>query len=147
MIPARRRLAQSSMSLSLWHLSIAGAMIGFLTGMVISAGPLRVPAFLAYGLLKGAFLSTEAASSLILMVSKVTTFRQFGALPFSSIIKGLTIGFSVMAGTFIGKEAVQRMSVTMFQHVLDGLLLCSGLALLWEAVRWVRSIWSSKLCT
>ena len=36
---------------------IAGA------GLVLSTGPLSVPAFTAYGLVKGAFLSTEAASS------------------------------------------------------------------------------------
>ena len=108
-------------------------MIGFLTGIVISTGPLSVPAFTSYGLLKGAFLSTEAASSLALMVSKVTTFRELGALPYSSILQGLIIGTSVMAGAFIGKAVVLRMSIGVFQHVLDGLLLCSGLAMLWAA--------------
>lgn len=133
MVPGRRQLAALRLRLSLWQLAIAGALIGFLTGIVISTGPLSVPAFTSYGLVKGAFLSTEAASSLALMVSKVTTFRQLGALPATSIVKGVIIGASVMAGAFAGKAIVQRMSVGMFQHVLDGLLLCSGLAMLWAA--------------
>ena len=40
----------------------------------LSTGPLSVPAFTSYGLVKAAFLSTEAASSLALYVSKVVTF-------------------------------------------------------------------------
>jgi len=136
MIPGRRWLNAMNFRIRLWQLALAGAVIGFLTGIVISTGPLSVPAFTSYGLLKGAFLSTEAASSLALMVSKVTTFRQLGALPYSSILQGVIIGASVMAGAFVGKAIVLRMSIGRFQHVLDGLLLCSGLAMLWGAVGW-----------
>ena len=117
----------------LWQLAIAGAAIGFLTGIVISTGPISVPAFTSYGLTRGAFLSTEAASSLALTVSKVATFRQLGALPLPAILQGLIIGGSVMAGSFVGKAIVLRISVRAFQHVLDLLLFCSGSSLLWEA--------------
>jgi uncharacterized protein len=134
MIPGRRWLHARNFRIRLWQLALAGAVIGFLTGIVISTGPLSVPAFTAYGLAKGAFISTEAASSLALFVSKVATFRQLGALPLPSIIQGVIIGASVMAGTFIGKAVVQRMSTSAFQHVLDALLLCSGLSLLWAAL-------------
>lgn len=133
MIPARRWLHARRLRMSLWQLALAGAAIGFLTGIVLSTGPLSVPAFLAYGLTKGAFLSTEAVSSLALMVSKVATFRTLGALPLSAIAKGLIVGSSVMAGSFVGKAIVQRMSVGLFDRVLDALLLGSGLAMLWAA--------------
>jgi uncharacterized protein len=136
MIPGRRRLGATRIRLRLWQLALAGAFIGFLTGIVISTGPLSVPAFTSYGLVKGAFLSTEAASSLALMVSKVATFRQLGALPASVVLQGMIVGASVMAGTFVGKAAVLRMSPGMFLHVLDGMLLCSGLAMLWAAAGW-----------
>src|SRR5580658_2471203 len=133
-IPGRRWLTKMDFQLRLWQLSLAGAVIGFITGIVISTGPLSVPAFTSYGLLKGAFLSTEAASSLALFISKVATFREFGALPLPSILRGLAIGTAVIAGTFVGKSVVQRMSIHAFQLVLDGVLLCSGLSLLWEAI-------------
>lgn len=38
-----------------------------------------------------------------------------------------------MAGTFIGKAVVLKMSNQAFQHLLDALLLCSGISLLWAA--------------
>jgi uncharacterized membrane protein YfcA len=134
MIPTRRWLQAHSFQIRLWQLALAGAAIGYITGIVLSTGPLSVPAFTAYGLLKGAFLSTEAASSLALMVSKVVTFRQLGALPPAALFQGLIIGASVMAGSFVGKAIVQRMSIHTFQHLLDALLLCSGISLLWAAL-------------
>ncbi len=80
MVPVRHWLARHQLKLSLWHLAIGGAVIGYLTGIVVSTGPLSVPLFLFYGLTKGAFLATEAASSLGLYLSKSVTFERFGAL-------------------------------------------------------------------
>src|SRR3954453_14044336 len=64
MVPVRHWLARHDLKAQLWHLAIGGAVIGYLTGIVVSTGPLSVPLFLFYGLTKGAFLATEAASSL-----------------------------------------------------------------------------------
>lgn len=133
MIPGRRWLHARQFRISLWQFALAGAVVGFLTGIVLSTGQLSVPAFSAYGLTGGAFLSTEAASSLAQMVSKVVTFQQLGALPLPSIIRGFVIGASVMVGSFVGKAVVQRMSVHVFHHVLDVVMLCSGVSLLWAA--------------
>jgi uncharacterized protein len=64
MVPVRHWLARHQLKTRLWHLAVGGAAIGYLTGIVVSTGPLSVPLFLFYGLTKGAFLATEAASSL-----------------------------------------------------------------------------------
>lgn len=77
MIPGRHWLVARNFKFGFWHLAIAGAVIGFLTGIVVSTGPLSVPAFAAYGLVKGAFIATEAAGSLALYISKAMTFREF----------------------------------------------------------------------
>jgi len=133
MIPTRRWMRAHNFHIRLWQLSIAGAVIGFLSGIVLSTGPLSVPAFTAYGLMRGAFISTEAVSSLALMASKVATFQQLGALPGPMIVHGLIVGASVMAGTFAGKLVMLRINLHTFQYLLDGMLLCSGVALLWTA--------------
>jgi hypothetical protein len=135
MIPVRRWLERKRLRLHLWHLGLAGGVIGFLTGIVVSTGPLSVPAFSSYGLVKGAFLSTEAASSLAVFISKVVVFRRFGALPAEAIMKGLIVGSSVMAGSYTAKAVVVRLSTRAFQHLLDGLMLCSGVSMLWAATR------------
>jgi len=135
MIPAGRWLTAHQLRMSLPHLAVAGAIIGFLTGVVASTGPLSVPAFTSYGLVKGGFIATEAASSLSLYVSKVVTFRGLGALPFDAIVKGLITGSSLMVGAFVAKRVVLKLSPQGYRLLLDALLLCSGLTLLWAASR------------
>ncbi|MBE1442409.1 sulfite exporter TauE/SafE family protein [Paenibacillus sp. OAS669] len=133
MIPVRHWLQSKQIRISLWQLSAAGAVIGFLTGIVLSTGPLSVPAFTSFGLTKGAFLATEAASSLAIYFSKIATFRELGALPADMILKGVIVGSSLMLGTFGAKAIVKRMNAASFHYVLDVLLFCSGISLLWAA--------------
>lgn len=131
MIPARRWMRARDFHLPVWQLAIAGGVIGFLTGIVLSTGPLSIPAFAAIGLGKGALLSTEAVASLALMMSKVATFQQLGALPWPQIVQGLIVGGAMMAGSFIGKYVVDRMSIQTFEFLLDLMLLIAAITMLW----------------
>ena len=135
MIPGRRWLAARSYTVPLWMLVPAGVAIGFLTGIVVSTGPITVPLFTAYGLMKGAFIATEAAASLAVYISKVTTFRSFGAMPTDIVLKGLITGSSVMVGTYGARLLLERLSLAAFQRLLDGVMIVSALALLWAAIR------------
>src|SRR6195952_2768035 len=134
MVPARHWLARHELKAKLWHLALGGALIGYLTGIVVSTGPLSVPLFLFYGLTKGAFLATEAASSLGLYVSKSVTFQQFGALTPDIAVKGLVAGASLMSGAFIAKRFVIRLEPDVFRLVMDGIIIVAGLSLLWNAL-------------
>jgi uncharacterized membrane protein YfcA len=133
MIPGRRWLAAHNVRLSLSYLAIIGAAVGYITGIVVTTGPITVPIFLMYGLVKGAFLATEAAGSLAIYVAKVLAFRGFGAMPWDTFVKGLITGSSLMAGTFIAKRFVLKLDAEAFRYILDGLMLISGLAMLWNA--------------
>ncbi len=130
MIGERRWMAAHQLKLRLVHLSLLGVPIGFLTGIVVSTGPMTAPIFLAAGLVKGAFLSSEAASSLLVYLAKVTVFRSFGALPWDIVLKGLIVGSTLMAGAFIAKRFVLKMDPDRFRLLMDGLMLISGLTLL-----------------
>jgi len=135
MIPARRWLNRRALGLRLVHLALIGAVVGFLTGIVVSTGPITVPVFVAYGLVKGAFLATEAAGSLAVYLAKAAVFRQLGALPFESIAKGVLAGTSLMAGSFIARRIVLELTPEGFRRIVDALLLVSGVSLLWAAAR------------
>ncbi len=136
MIPVRHWLLKHQFRLHLWHLAVAGGAIGYLTGIVVTTGPINVPIFLSYGLIKGPFLATEAASSLAVYLSKAVTFRTFGALPWVSVAKGCFVGFSLMIGQVLAKHFVLKFSDKIFRRMMDLLMLVSGLALLGAA--WVR---------
>ncbi|MDB5618776.1 sulfite exporter TauE/SafE family protein [Tardiphaga sp.] len=133
MVPARHWLARHQFTIKLWHLAISGAIIGYITGIVVSTGPLSVPLFLFYGLSKGAFLATEAASSLGLYLSKSITFQRFGALSPDVLLKGVIAGSSLMAGAFIAKRFVLKLNADTFRLVMDGIMIAAGLSMLWNA--------------
>ncbi|MBX3499966.1 MAG: sulfite exporter TauE/SafE family protein [Alphaproteobacteria bacterium] len=135
MIPGRRWLAARDFRLRLWHLAVIGAAIGFLTGIVASTGPLNVAAMSAYGLVKGAFIATEAATSIFVFLSKVVTFRYSGALPMEAIVNGLIIGASLMVGAFVARRFVLGMGPETFRRLIDGVMLIAGISLLWMAFR------------
>jgi len=133
-IPARRWLARHELRINLWQLALAGALVGYITGIVVSTGPINAPFFLAYGLVKGAYLGTEALGSLALYVSKTVVFRSFGALPADILTKGLIIGSSLMVGSFVAKRLVLKLRAEQFSMLIEGLLLLSGLTMLGAAL-------------
>jgi uncharacterized membrane protein YfcA len=135
MVPLRHWLAKHQLKAGLWHLALGGAIIGFLTGIVVSTGPLSVPLFLFYGLAKGAFLATEAASSLGLYFSKSVTFERLGALTPDIALKGLVAGASLMFGAFIAKRFVLHLKPDMFRLVMDAIMIAAGLSMLWNATQ------------
>lgn len=135
MIPLRHWMARQHWVLNRWHLAAVGALIGYLTGIVVSTGPINAPFFLAHGLVKGAYLGTEAMGSLAVYGAKALTFRAFDALPPATLARGLTIGASLMAGAFIAKRLVRRLATGRFQLLMDGLLLLTGASMLWAALR------------
>jgi uncharacterized membrane protein YfcA len=134
MVPVRHWLARRQLKANLWHLAIGGAIIGYLTGIVVSTGPLSVPLFLFYGLSKGAFLATEAAASLGLYAAKSVTFERFGALTGDVFVKGLIAGSSLMFGAFIAKRFVMHLKSETFRHLMDAIMVAAGLSMLWNAL-------------
>ena len=134
MIPVRHYLRSRRRSIGVVGLGATGGVVGFLSGIVLSTGPLSIPAFVAYGLTRGALISTEAVASFAVATGKVWSFWQVGALPPDVILKGTVIGAAIMAGAFVGKAVVQRMSVAAFEIAIDLMLGCAGLSMLWAAL-------------
>lgn len=133
MIPARRWLLSQGLRIDAWHLALVGAVVGFLSGLVASTGPINTPFFLAYGLVKGAYLSTEALGSMAVGLTKALVFRRFDALPVETIVRGLLIGSSLMIGSRLAKGFVLRLEADQFRTLMDCLLAGAGLLLLWSA--------------
>ena len=133
MVPMRHWMFARGMRVVAWHLSIVGAGIGFLSGLVASTGPINTPFFLAYGLVKGGYLATEAFGSMAIGITKAVVFQRFNALPLETIGKGLVIGASLMVGSRLAKGFVLRLDASQFRLLMDGLLIGAGLLLLWGA--------------
>jgi hypothetical protein len=134
MIPARRWLFSRGMRVKAWQLTLVGAAIGFLSGMVASTGPINTPFFIAYGLVKGGYLATEALGSMAIGITKAAVFQRFNALPPEIIARGLLVGSTLMIGSRLAKGFVLRLDPDQFRLLMDCLLAGAGLVLLWGAV-------------
>jgi uncharacterized membrane protein YfcA len=131
-VPLRRAMSRAGRTVTLAGLAIAGAPLGFLTGLVASTGPINAPLFLAYGLTRGSYISTEAASSLAMYVTKVSVFQILGALPPEVALRGLVIGGTLIVGALFAKQLVLRIPPAKFGVLMDILLIGSGTGLIWN---------------
>ncbi|HWS39281.1 MAG TPA: sulfite exporter TauE/SafE family protein [Actinoplanes sp.] len=125
MIAARRSGLAARWRLTLRHMLLAGAVVGFLTGLLFSTGPLSVPIFTAYGLSGGAFLGSEAASSLLLYAGKLATFGAADALTRTVLVQGLSIGTALLIGSVVARRIVERIGVHTHELLID-LVLAAG---------------------
>jgi uncharacterized membrane protein YfcA len=132
-VPVRRWQLRRGARIEAWHLALVGAAIGFLSGMVASTGPINAPFFLAHGLVKGAYLSTEALGSMAIGLSKSIVFQRFEALSPETLARGLLVGSSLMIGSRLAKGFVLRLAADQFRLSMDGLLVGAGMVLLWGA--------------
>lgn len=134
MIPIRRWFLARNFSIGLAGLALAGAGVGYITGMVASTGPINTPFFLAFGLNKGAYIATEALGSLTVYAAKSAVFQRFGALPWDTFVRGVVVGGAMMIGSWMARRIVERLEVHQFQSLMDGLMLLAGLAMIWGAL-------------
>ena len=133
MVPGRRWLAARGWSIGLAGMAVVGAGIGFLAGLVATTGPINTPFFLAYGLVKGAYISTEAVGAAAVSLTKMIVFQRFGALPVEVVANGLAVGSSLMIGSWLAKRIVLRFDAAQFRLLLEGMMVLAGVALLWGA--------------
>lgn len=134
MIPARRALAASGFRFRLWHLAFAGAAIGYVSGIVASTGPINTPFFLGYGLVKGAYIGSEAMASLSKYLAKAITFNQLGALPWTIVAKGLVVGSTVTLGSYVAKRFVLRLEPEQFRLLMEALMAVAGVTMIVAAL-------------
>ena len=128
-IALRRLAAARKWRVRSWQMAVAGVIVGFLTGLVLSTGPLSVPVFTGYGLSGGAFLGSEAASALVLYIAKMGTFGELGALSPVVLVRGLVIGSALMIGPFLARPLVRRIRPEAFGLLIDAVLAMAAVGM------------------
>ncbi|MGW2618142.1 sulfite exporter TauE/SafE family protein [Streptomyces sp. NPDC001500] len=109
--------------------AVVGAASGFGSALVGSVGPLVAPFFLARGLLKGAYIGTEAAAAVVMHLTKLVVFGAAAVLTASSGLIGLALAPAATTGAWVGKRAVDRLPAPVFVLVVEIGLIVSGLLL------------------
>jgi uncharacterized protein len=122
----RRLRTDSTWRPSLPAFAGIGAGASFLSALLGSVGPLMAPFFLAYGLVKGAYIGTEALSTVIMHMVKLIAYRQADVLPLHAVIVGLALGPVMIVGSLLGKRIVDRLPERVFVLIIEGTLIAAG---------------------
>ena len=110
--------------------ALIGAAASFLSALLGSVGPLMAPFFLAYGLVKGAYIGTEALATVIMHVTKLVAYRHAAVLSGAAFVTGLAIGPIMILGSYTGKRIVDRISERAFVLIIEVTMLAAGLLFL-----------------
>ena len=107
-----------------------GAVFGFLSALLGSAGPLMAPFFLSYGLVKGAYIGTEALATVLMHVVKLGAYGASNLLGPAIVGTGLVIGAVMIAGSYLGKRLLEHVPERVFPWLIELVLVASGLQFL-----------------
>ena len=110
--------------------ALIGAGATFISALLGSVGPIMAPFFLAYGLVKGAYIGTEAMATVVMHVTKLVAYRETSVLRASSVLAGLALGPIMVLGSFVGKKVVDRLSERVFVLIIETVLVVAGLMFL-----------------
>jgi hypothetical protein len=110
-----------------------GAILGFISSILGTAGPLASPFFLQYGLVKNAYIGTEAATALIGHLTKLAVYLIMSLVVPKIVLVGLIIGAGLLVGAYIGKAIVERLPKEAFIVLVEVMLCIAGLRLLFSS--------------
>lgn len=112
--------------------ALVGALFSVISGVVGSAGPFLAPFYLSYGLVKGAFIGTEALGTAAMHVAKIVTYQSLGAINPGIWPRGLLLAPVMILGALLGKRVMDRLPAALFVRVVEIAILAFGL---WFLIR------------
>jgi uncharacterized membrane protein YfcA len=129
-VPLRRVLTSGRLHVRAAHFPLIGGVVGLLSALVVTTGPVVTPFFLAYGLRRGAFIATEAMCAGAMHVTRGLVFARYRMISGEILIIGLVLGATMFAGAWLGRRMLDRMSDRAFLAVIEVLLVGMGLQML-----------------
>ncbi|MEE8394435.1 MAG: sulfite exporter TauE/SafE family protein [bacterium] len=125
----RVRLQAPTIAKAAWFAPL-GAAFGLLAGLLEGVGPLMAPFFLAHGLLRGAYIGTDALATVFMQISKLAVFGSAALLGPQTVTAGLLLVPFMITGTLAGKLVVKRISERTFVALIDITLVVAGVGFL-----------------
>ena len=104
-----------------------GAGASFLSALLGSVGPLMAPFFLAYGLVKGAYIGTEALATVVMHLAKLVAYQRTLLLTPTAVWAGVLLAPVMVGGSWVGKRVVDRLSPAAFAKVIEATLVGAGI--------------------
>ena len=126
-VPLRRILAMDVFRMRLRYFPALGAVVGLISGLMVTTGPLNTPFFLAYGLRRGAYIGTEAVCAMVMHLSRGAALARYALLTWETFAIGALLGATMFDGSWFGRRLLDRMSDRVFMAIIEALLVALGL--------------------
>lgn len=107
-----------------------GALNGFLSALLGGVGPLAAPFFLAYGLVKEAFVGTEALCAAGMHLVKSIAYNRLAVLDGEGFAIGLGFGLIMTFGSYVSRKILERIPREKFLLLVEVLLTAVGFLML-----------------
>ena len=104
-----------------------GAASGVVSATLGTVGPLAAPFFLAYGLVKGAYIGTEAMTAVVMHVTKLAVYGSYRLVGVRTLLIGVAIGCVMLVGVYLGRRLLGRVPERIFPYIIEATLLVSGI--------------------
>lgn len=108
-----------------WFVLIGG-VFAFISALLGSAGPFLAPFFASFGLMRGAYIGTEACATAVMHITKLSTYQAAGVLSATALLVGVVLGPVMVIGSWLGKRVLDRLSDRVFMLMIDVIVLGFG---------------------
>lgn len=107
-----------------------GAASGILSAVLGTVGPFAAPFFLSFGLIKGAYIGTDAMTAVIMHITKLGVYGSYALIGVRTLLIGIAIGAVMILGTFLGKHLLNKVPERIFPYIIEGTMLVAGIIFL-----------------
>jgi len=111
-------------------LAPSGAVVGLLSAIAGSAGPLGAVVFLGLNLSPSAYVASEAVSASLMHLTKSLVYGRYALLTAANLLQGLALGAAMVLGSWTGRKLLTRLSERGFGLLIEVLLIVAAVALL-----------------
>ncbi len=123
----RRVRANRPKGFPVQRFTLIGGVFAFISALVGSAGPFMAPFFLAFGLVRGGYIGTEALGTAIMHVVKMATYGAGEAFSLHAAAIGALLAPVMIGGSYLGKRVLDRLPDRVFVVVVELVLVVFGL--------------------
>jgi hypothetical protein len=107
-----------------------GGLVGFISGLVGSAGPIGAALFLSLNLPPVSYVASEAMTAIAMHITKTIVYERYLGIGLAALSIGLFIGISMVLGTWAGMKIISKIPKEKFNIFVGSLLCLIGLQML-----------------
>lgn len=90
---------------------VGGGVVGLLSGLIGSAGPIGAALFLSLNLEPISYISSEAVTAIAMHITKTIVYQKYIGIDLNSLAVGLFMGIAMITGTWPGKKIIGKLNL------------------------------------